>query len=145
MSETAAYRYRNSIELAEKTIKADEGLRLELYKDTVGKLTIGYGRCLDDTGITRDEAEYLFHNDIIRVVDGLKRMDFWKTLSANRQAVLINMTFCLGIHGIKKFKNMIAALRIGDYSEAAAQILDSKFARQTGQRANRLAVSMAAG
>lgn len=145
MTATAAYRYRNSMGIAEKAIKVDEGLRLDLYQDTVGKQTIGYGRCLDDVGISRDEAEYLFHNDIIRVVDALKRMDFWETLSANRQAVLINMAFCLGIYGIKKFKKMIAALRIADYTEAGAQILDSKFAKQTGERANRLAVQMVAG
>lgn len=142
---TTATKYGNAIQLAEITIKQDEGLRLDLYKDTVGKHTIGYGRCLTDTGISLDEAEYLFRNDIIRVVDSLRRMDFWEGLSASRQAVLINMTFCVGIYGLKQFKKMIAALRIGDYTEAGAQILDSKFAKQTGARANRLAVTMVAG
>ena len=44
----------------------DEGLRLELYQDSVGKWTIGVGRNLDDVGISEDEAMYLLRNDISR-------------------------------------------------------------------------------
>ena len=61
-----AYRMESMIGM----LKRHEGLRLKPYQDTIGKLTIGYGRNLDDRGISKEEAEYLLRNDISRVKIG---------------------------------------------------------------------------
>lgn len=56
-------------------LERHEGLRLKPYKDTVGKLTIGIGRNLDDKGISRKEAFALLDNDIAEVVRQLEQVD----------------------------------------------------------------------
>lgn len=112
-----------------------EGLRLTPYQDTVGKWTIGYGRNLDDKGITESEAEFLMTNDIIEVSEELdRRIDFWNSLDLVRKAALTDMAFNLGIRGLLGFKKMLAAMRVADWQEAARQALDSKWSKQVGQR-----------
>ena len=70
-----------------------EGLKLRLYRDTVGKATIGVGRNLDDVGIDRDEALQLLANDILRADAALRRACPWvEQLDQPRWNVLINMT-----------------------------------------------------
>ncbi len=118
----------------------DEGLRLKPYKDTVGKLTIGYGRNLDDVGISETEAEHLLRSDLRKVLRDLDlKLPWWRDLTRNRQCALANMAFNLGIGGLFKFKNMLSALMEKNYSIAADEALDSKWAKQVGDRAIRIA------
>lgn len=120
-----------------------EGLKLTPYRCTAEKLTIGVGRNLDDVGITQDEAEYLLDNDILRCCDDLDRnMSWWRDLSETRQRVLVDMVFNLGISRFMKFQNAIDAMANGNYAGAAAEMLDSRWADQVGQRAMRLANAM---
>ena len=63
-------------------------------------------------------------------------------ISEARQGVLIEMCFNMGIYNLLKFEKMIRALRLEDYKSASLQMLDSKWAKQVGQRAHRLAVIM---
>ena len=124
----------------------DEGLRLRIYKDTVGKLTIGVGRNLDDVGISKDEAYLMLDNDIQRTSDSLdKNLPWWKTLDEVRQRVILNMAYNLGINSLLGFKNTLAMIKTGKYTEAAAAMLNSKWAGQVGARAQRLAEQMAKG
>lgn len=121
-------------------LRRDEGLRLKPYRCTAGKLTIGYGRNLDDIGITRDEAEQLLRDDVWRVLVELDRdMPWWRDLSTDRQRALANMALNLGLPRLKEFRKMLAALQRGDWEEAARQALDSRWANQVGQRARRIA------
>ena len=123
-----------------------EGLRLKPYRDTVGKLTIGVGRNLDDVGITREEALYLLGNDIFRVKAGLYDAFLWSiNLDAVRKDVVINMVFNLGLGRFKRFKRMIAAIERQDWDGAAKEMLDSKWAKQVGRRAIELAQMMKSG
>src|SRR4051812_3216559 len=102
----------------------DEGLRLHPYRDTVGKLTLGIGRNLDDIGITRDEAIFLLLNDIATAKEQLFRELPWTVdLDAARRDALINMTFNLGIGHLLAFKNFLAALRAADYTVASQEML----------------------
>lgn len=127
-------------------LEQHEGLRLKPYTDTVGKLTIGVGRNLDDVGISTDEAMYLLDSDIDRVTKALdKSMPWWTSLSENRQLVLANMCFNLGIVRLLLFKDTIAAIEGGDYIEAAKEMLDSRWAIQTKDRATELAQMMKDG
>lgn len=124
-------------------LKLDEGLRLKPYRDTVGKLTIGIVRNLDDVGISEAEAEYLLSNDLDRTISDLdKYMLWWQTLDTPRRRVILNMAFNLGVAGLMKFVKTLAAVRAGEHSKAADMMLQSKWARQVGDRAIRLAEMM---
>ena len=119
---------------------ADEGMRLKPYTDTVGKVTIGVGRNLDDNGITEDEAGLLLRHDITRTTVELDaRVNWWVAMPEPAQRALANMCFNLGWPRLSKFKNMLASLEAGHYSEAAGHALDSQWARQVGARAVRIA------
>jgi lysozyme len=119
---------------------SDEGLRTEPYIDTVGKMTIGVGRNLDDNGISPAEAMFMLTNDIEMVETELDaRLDWWRGLPDDAQRALCNMTFNIGWPRLSKFEKMLAALKDRDFEEAAAQALASKWATQVGQRAIRIA------
>ena len=123
-----------------------EGLELSLYKCTGDKWTIGVGRNLDDRGITEDEARYLLKNDIAIVEEELLRAKpSVADLDAVRQRVLVDMGFNLGLPILLKFQNMWAAIEDEDWIDAAEQMLDSRWAKQVGRRAARLADAMRSG
>ena len=127
-------------------LKRDEGVRLKPYRDSVGKLTIGIGRNLDDVGIDAGEADYLLRNDVLRAGLALSTALPWTdTLDDARRGVLLNMTFNLGIAGLLTFKNTLSLIENGHYAAAAAAMLDSKWAAQTGPRAHRLSQQMEQG
>jgi len=117
----------------------DEGLRLRPYKCTAGYLTIGYGRNLEGNGITREEADAMLNHDIGVVSKDLdKNIPWWRQMPEPAQRGLINMAFNLGWPRLKLFANMLAALKSGNYFEAAQHALDSKWSFQVGDRATRI-------
>lgn len=122
-------------------LERDEGIRLKPYTDTVGKLTIGVGRNLDDVGISSQEARVLLVSDIRRATLDLDRaLPWWEEkLSPNRQRALINMCFNLGLGRLLGFQKMLKALEEGRWQDAHDEALDSKWAVQVGKRANRIA------
>jgi len=123
-----------------------EGLRLKPYRDTVGKLTVGVGRNLDDVGITREEALMLLNNDIAEVRREVERAFPWFTrLNLVRQNVVLNMVFNLGLPRFQQFKKTISAIKAKHWDEAARQMLDSRWAEQVGRRARELAAMMKTG
>lgn len=129
-----------------KQLIIDEGKKNKPYKDTVGKLTIGVGRNLDDVGLSDEEVQYLLENDIDRVIGDLDiALPWWSALSEERQQVLANMCFNLGISRLLAFKNTLEAMEEGRYDAAANGMLASLWARQVGARAIRLANRMKAG
>jgi len=134
-------------DLLEAELTRDEGLRLKPYRCTAGKLTIGVGRNLEDSGISEDEAGYLLRNDIARIESELDdHLPWWRDLRSDaRQRVLANMAFNLGIGGLLKFQRMLVAAKNGNYEIAANEMLGSLWARQVGNRATRLANMMRAG
>ena len=121
-------------------LRRDEGLRLHPYTDTVGKLTIGYGRNLSDVGISLEEAEFFLANDVRKVSDLLRsRLPWFQLLDPARQAVFVNMAFNLGFNGLEGFPKLLAAAAKGHWDDAAGEMSDSLWARQIGDRAARLA------
>lgn len=127
---------------------ADEGLRLKPYRCTEGKLTIGVGRNLDDVGITRDEAMMMLDHDITRSTNAAAEVvgrDVFGTLNPARQAALVSMAFQMGRDGLADFNRMLLAVRAGDWENAHANALDSKWARQTPARAQRIAKMLLTG
>ena len=116
---------------------ADEGIRLKPYLCPAGKTTIGVGRNLDDVGITEAEAMTLLDNDITRVKAQLANALPWLQ-GDNVQRAIGNMTFQMGLGGVLKFKKMLAALQVKDYTTARREALNSAWAKQTPQRAKRV-------
>ena len=132
-------------------LRLHEGERRKPYRDTVGKLTIGIGRNLDDTGLRRDEIEYLLANDITDARADLDRyLPWWRGLDPVRQRVLIDMAFNMGMGapnrgGLLSFVNTLSEIRRGNYGIAADMMLASKWSAQVGRRAVRLATMMRTG
>lgn len=135
-----------NLALMKAELTRDEALKLKPYKDTKGKTTIGIGRNLDDVGITADEADFLLTNDIANNMQTLDMaFPWWKDLSEARQRALLNMTFNMGLHKLLEFRDMLAALKSGDYASASQEALNSLWAREVGSRAQRIAVQFASG
>lgn len=131
--------------LREQLIR-DEGKRLAPYRDDLGWLTIGVGHNLDAHGISDEVCDLILTEDIARVEAGLRvRVPWAQTLGEVRYAVLQNMAFNLGVGGLMGFKKFLAAAERRDFSEAAREMLDSKWAQQVGERAERLAKQMETG
>ncbi len=127
-------------------LELHEGKKSKPYKDTVGKLTIGIGRNLDDRGITEEEIIFLFGTDVALVEKELdKNLRWWRDMSEVRQRVLADMCFNLGITKLLTFKNTLEAMRVGRYNDAASGMLNSLWAKQVKGRAVRLANMMRTG
>lgn len=127
----------------------DEDNKPHAYQDSMGYWTIGIGRLVDKRKGGRlrpDEILYLFNNDLAEKEQDLdKHLPWWRKLSPARQRVLLNMCFNLGIAGLLKFKNTLAAMQRGDYKAAADGMKGSLWARQVGARADRLIEMMKQG
>lgn len=123
-----------------KMTKRHEGLRLKPYLCTANKLTIGYGRNIEDVGITEHEASFLLHSDILNAKKELKEIfSKFGWFSNNRQTALVCMMFNLGKTRFLKFKKMIEAIKNNNWERAAVEALDSKWAKQVGNRAIEIA------
>jgi len=119
----------------------DEGFNGMPYNDHLGKLTIGIGTLLP---ITVEEAKILLHYRLKSKINELYSREVWiGSLPDKAQEVLVNMCYQLGVNGLLKFKKMIVALKAGNFEEAAKEGLDSRWAKQTPNRANRLMEQMA--
>ena len=134
---------------ATEQIKSDEGCVLHAYRDTLGYTTIGYGRLIDKKkggGISQDEAEYLLENDIdCKLMELRDHIPWFDKLDDARKGVLLNMAFQMGVKGLLGFRNTLAEINEGNYEKAADNMLKSKWARQTPNRAKRMAEQMRTG
>ena len=132
-------------EEVKEEIKACEGYVNKIYKCTEGFDTIFYGHKItpeDDYehGIeyTKAEGEAVFEKDFQRTLDAAERLIADRPINNTAKEVIINMVYQIGEGGVSKFKNMFKALDNEDYGEAAFQMLDSLWAKQTHNRANKL-------
>ena len=125
------------------TLIADEGLRLKPYKCTGDKWTIGVGRNLEAKGISEDEAMLLLDNDIKdAVADSRQIVRSFDLLTDDRKIVIVSMVFQMGKNGVSKFRNMLKAIEIKEFDIAANEMLNSRWAHQTPNRALRLSNMM---
>ena len=126
-------------------IKKHEGRRLKLYKCTGDKWSIGWGRNLEDNGISAETAEQMLAEDMVAVRADCVKFPWFKTLNTPRQAVIENMIFNMGLPTFLEFRKTIALIEAGSYTEAANEMLRSKWARQVGNRAHELSLIMETG
>ena len=95
--------------------------------------------------MTKEEAEYLLKNDLDKVVKECVKLRYYSGLNPIRRSVIINMVYNLGMPRFKRFIRTNAAISASDYGLAAKEMLDSKWARQVGDRATRLSIQMSRG
>ena len=130
-------------------IKEHEGFVPRTYKDSLGKRTIGFGHlCVepeqwdDDKEYTREELERVFDNDFKEALKNAESLIGERSINFIAKQVIIEMVFQLGIGGVGKFKKMWSALDSEDYGEASFQMMDSLWAKQTPNRAEKLSQKM---
>ena len=122
-----------------RLLRRHEGVEPYAYKDHLGYITVGVGRCLEKDvgmGLSDDEIDYLLRNDIVRVQEELsEEYDWFADLDQVRQEAMINLSFNLGATRLRGFKNALAAMAEEDYETAANEFMDSKWSSQVGRRA----------
>jgi lysozyme len=123
----------------------NEGIKQTPYTDTVGKLTIGVGRNLTDRGLTLEEVYYLLDNDIDTARTNLEHYSWYVIQPFGVRDALCNMCFNMGLTRLLKFEKMIEALKAKKYQKAAAEALDSVWAKQVGKRAQEVAAVIREG
>ena len=135
-----------------KSVKQHEGYRNKVYLDSLGKRTVGVGHlCVEDHW--EDHKEYseemlmnILKDDLKNAIEGAERLlKDCRILDSLAKEIIIEMVFQLGETGVSKFKNMLKALKEGpDYQTAASEMLDSRWAKQTPNRAAAMSSEMAA-
>jgi len=142
-------------------LRRHEGFRSRVYRCTAGRLTIGYGYNLDANplhltakevrdmkihGITRATAELLFIRALAQVEHQVGNKIIWLSkLNQARKGVLINMAYQMGVDGLMKFRRTLSLIERGEYAAASVEMLDSKWAWQTKNRALELSAIMRTG
>ena len=131
-------------------LEAEEGRVPHAYIDSLGYLTIGVGRLIDQHrggGLSEAEINLLLANDIQKQIAGIRDWRAWERVRNDpvRSAALVAMAFQLGTAGLAKFTDTLAAVAKGSFDEAALAMLDSHWARQTPARAYRVAAMMRSG
>ena len=134
-----------------ESVKKHEGYRNKVYLDTLGKRTVGVGHlCVED--FWEDDKEYddkflmtILAHDLQTAIKGAKElMEDHGCADIDEQAeeILIEMVFQLGKNGVSKFKNMWKALAEKNYIGASYEMLDSRWSKQTPNRAKAMAKTM---
>lgn len=130
-------------------LRREEGVSRSVYKDHLGYWTIGVGRLVDGRkggGLSDDEIDYLLRNDVERCEAAIRKsLPWYDELDEPRKAVLLGMAFQMGVAGLFAFTTTLAHVRAGRYAEAAKAMLASLWAKQTPNRAGRMADQMRSG
>lgn len=123
-------------------LKADEGWRERPYRDTRNLLTVGYGFLIDErmaTPMPRAVGDLWLELEVeTRWNALLAKLPWLETQPADVQRALGNMAYQLGVAGVLEFKRMLSCLASGDRHGASDEAMDSAWARQTPQRAQRV-------
>ena len=137
------------MEEVKQRIKEHEGFRDTVYSDSLGFATIGYGHLVLPTdnfveGVTypKEQLEVLFDKDFQIALTSANELVDGLDLNHIAKGVIVEMCFQLGKPRVMKFKKMWAALRNNDFEEAANQMIDSAWHKQTTSRCESLAATM---
>jgi lysozyme len=133
-----------------KQLRLEEGVMPCAYRDHLGFLTIGVGRLVDKrkpgSGLRPEEIDFMLRNDIDDRINALHtRLPWFQDLDDARRGALVAMSFQLGVEGLLGFERTLTLIREGKYENAAHAMLQSKWAQQTPERAQRMAEQMRTG
>ena len=120
------------LELLEK----HEGYRPSVYKCTEGYDTIGHGFAIKDLVLDEDISKEILKRKVDRLISRVqKKFNWFKSAENEVKDVVICMCFQMGVSGFSKFKKTIDHLENKRYAKASAEMLDSRWAKQTPNRA----------
>ena len=125
----------------QQELERDEGSRDTMYYDTADVPTIGIGHNLYEP-IPQQAIDVIFQHDLSIHIAYCEQLMYWQKLSATRKRVIANMMFNLGPKRLGQFKKMHQCLKSGDFQGAADEMMDSKWYKQVGRRAERLVAAM---
>ena len=138
-----------NIDKLREQLKIDEGVKYEIYRDHIGYLTFGIGHLITEkdpefgqpikTEVSADRVNEVFNADVQLYINETKKV--FSDLESKPEAiqlVLVNMCFNLGAPRLEKFRKFISAINDEQWSEAAVEMMDSRWAKQVGPRAERL-------
>lgn len=135
-------------ELKER-IKEHEGYVSTVYKDSLGFATIGYGHLIVDGDPYEEGQDYSkvildeqFEEDFNIALSGAEKILGVSDMNFKAKCVIIEMVFQLGIGGVSKFKKALKAVDEKDWDTAADEMLNSKWSKQTPERAAELSSTM---
>lgn len=135
-------------------IESFEGRRNVAYPDPISKdghpYTIGVGHCGPEVhqGLVWTDAQIdaALDADIAKARAGCEAaLPWFGDLNEPRQAALIGMAFQMGVAGLLQFKMTLNSMRDSQWYTAEAHMLNSAWAKQTPERARRLARQVATG
>lgn len=137
-------------------IKKHEGVRPRIYKDSLGIPTVGIGFNMlrpdapavlkrigadyhkilsGETELTNEQIQELFNLCLkIAYADAKKYIPAFDNLPKNIKLGLLDMSFNLGYGRLNKFVKTREHILKGDYKSAAAELKNSKWAKQVGNR-----------
>ena len=122
-----------------ESIKKHEGFVEHVYDDSLGIPTIGYGFAIKDLVLEEDLCdEILLRKLRILGRSVMSKFPFFDSLPSDCKTVLMEMCYQLGVTGVSKFKKALKAMEDGDWEKAADEMLDSKWAKQTPNRAKEM-------
>lgn len=124
---------------AKASIRQHEGCKAVPYQDSLGVWTVGIGHKLSGQPLTQDVINLIYEHDYAKAERDAAMLPAWGILDNVRRTVLVEMVFQLGAHGVLEFQKFLAALVQDDWQTAHDEMLDSKWARQTPERAQSLA------
>tara|TARA_B100000900_G_C20555112_1_gene706441 strand:- start:312 stop:752 length:441 start_codon:yes stop_codon:yes gene_type:complete len=135
-----------------QSVKDHEGYRNKVYLDTLNKRTVGVGHlCVEEFWEDDKEYEEKFLMDIleadlqnaIKGAEELIQKYQCTDIDDLAKELIIEMVFQLGKTGVSKFRNMWKHLSTSAYSAASLEMLDSRWAKQTPNRAKNMSDKMA--
>ena len=138
-----------NIDKLKDQLKIDEGVKYEIYNDHLGYATFGIGHLITasdpeygmpvGTPVSEERVNEVFKLDVEKFISETEKVFPKLTeLPDTIQLVLVNMCFNLGAPRLSKFHKFIAAINNSEWIEAAVEMMDSRWARQVGPRAERL-------
>lgn len=136
------------MKLIEKLLKIEEGFRPYAYQDSLGFWTIGYGTNIDRNGggLTEEECQWILERRLEKLETVLnKELPWFSILDPVRHAVVLSMAYQMGVEGLLKFRRTLDAMQQGRYDLAADYMLQSRWATQTPERAQRAARAIRTG
>ena len=132
------------------SVKKHEGYRNKVYLDTLNKRTVGVGHlCVED--FWEDDKEYeekflmtILEHDLQSAIKSAEELCEGYNISDDAKIIIIEMIFQLGKSGVSKFRNMWKALAEDppSYHVASIEMLDSRWAKQTPNRAKEMSDHM---
>ena len=138
-----------NVDKLREQLKIDEGVIYEVYNDHLGYATFGIGHLITEqdeeygkplgTPVSEERVNAVFEKDVaIYMSEAKKVFPNLEQLPEEAQQVIVNMTFNMGAPRLAKFKKFIAGVNASDWNTAAVEMMDSRWAKQVGNRAVRL-------